>query len=146
MKPRSMAVCLLLLSASAGAAELITTAEAALPAPADNGVLTRAITRGPAIQLVSPPQAAVGIQSPFDLRVEFTPRGTAKIVADTVKVTYDRLQPVDLTERVRAGVSDKGIVLSGARVPAGKHTLVVTVADSEGRRTTRAFELMVLSR
>jgi hypothetical protein len=125
------------------AAELITADEAGLPNAERKAQQTRAITRGPGINLISPHSGGASVQSPFDLRLEFVQRGGAKIDLETVKVLYDKNPPVNLIERVRTGVSETGIVLAGAQVPAGKHSIIVSVADSDGRSTTRTFELTV---
>lgn len=124
-------------------ADLITESEAGLPSVQRGEPVTRAITRGPGINLLSPPAGSPTVRSPFDLRLEFVQRGDARVDPETVRVLYDKNPPVNLIERVRAGVSEKGIVLAGAQVPAGRHTLIVSVADIEGRSTTRAFELIV---
>ena len=138
-----VAVGLLIATRSTMAADLITEDEARLPSAERHALNTRAITRGPGINLISPHSGGDSVQSPFELRVEFVPRGTAKIDPETVKVLYDKNPPVNLIDRVRPGISEKGIVLSGAQVPAGKHSIIVSVADNEGRSTTRAFELTV---
>ena len=124
-------------------ADLITESEARLPGAQRNEPVTRAITRGPGINLLSPPAGSPTVQSPFDLRLEFVQRGEVRVDPESVKVSYDKNPPVNLIERVRVGVSATGIVLTGAQVPAGRHTLIVSVADIEGRSTTRSFELIV---
>ena len=124
--------------------ELISQEEARLPPGHHKAMVLRAITRGPGIQLVSPGADGATVHSPFDLRLEFSPRGTAKIDLDSIKLLYDRNPPVNLIERVRSGLSASGIVVTAAQVPPGKHNLVVSVGDSEGRSTTRVFELTVL--
>ena len=143
MKRTLLALIVALWGGPSSAIELISAAEASLPAGHRQARATRAITRGPGIQLISPASGSAEVQSPFDLHLEFVPRGAARIALDSVKVVYDRHPPVDLKERVRTGLTDRGIVLSGARAPAGRHRLVVSVADSEGRTTTREFELTI---
>ena len=138
-----MALLLPAMICAAQADELISEAEARLPGGQQKALVTRSITRGPGIQLVSPGADHTAVRSPFDLRVEFVARGSAKIDPDSVKIVYDRTPPVNLIERVRAGVSATGIVLTGAQAPPGKHTIVVSVGDNEGRSTTRVFELTV---
>ena len=68
------------------AAALISAKEAALP-PAAGALATRGISRGPAIKLASP-EADTPVTSPFDFKVNFEPRGDAKIDPSSVKVVY----------------------------------------------------------
>jgi hypothetical protein len=131
-----------LLAATAQAAPLITENEAKLPAAA--AVVTRGITRGPAIKLVSPDPAAEGVRSPFSLKVLFEPRGGAKIDPASVKLSYLKSPAVDLTERIRPGLSEKGILLEGAEAPPGEHPIRLTVQDSEGRQASTIILLKVV--
>ncbi len=131
-----------LLAASAQAGPLITESEARLPAAA--AVVTRGITRGPAIKLVSPDPAAEGVKSPFSLKVVFEPRGGAKIDPASVKLSYLKSPAVDLTERIRPGLSEKGIQIDGAEAPPGEHQIRLTVQDSEGRQASTVILLKVV--
>lgn len=130
-----------LLAAGASAEPLIRESEARLP-PA-NAVATRAITRGPGIRVLSPEAGSPTVTSPFQLRIAFEPRGGAKIDTATVKVTYLRTPNVDLTERVKVGLTEKGIDLKSAEVPPGEHQIRVTVEDSEGRQSSALINLTV---
>lgn len=121
---------------------LIKPEEAKL-APASGTLATRGITRGPAIKQVSPDPAVESLKAPFDLQVAFEPRGGAKIDLSSVKVTYLKAKPVDLLPRVKAGVSETGIVLSGAQVPPGEHQIEISVQDSEGREARKLVTLNV---
>mgnify|MGYP006900241956 FL=1 len=47
---------------------------------------------------------------------------------------------VDLTERVRPYISDTGIAIDAARVPAGEHQLRVQVGDAEGRVSSKLIQ------
>lgn len=131
-----------LLAAAAQAGPLITESEARLPAAVT--VVTRGITRGPAIKLLSPDPAAESIKSPFNLRVAFEPRGGAKIDPASVKVSYMKTPVVDLHERIKPGLTEKGIHLENAEVPPGEHQIRLSVQDSEGRQTTTVIHLKVV--
>lgn len=141
MKHSIPAVLALLLSVNAGAASLITESEAKLPEA--SAARTRAITRGPGIRVVSP-DPGTAIKSPFNLKLAFEPRGGAKIVPESIKVTYLKSPTVDLLDRVRPGISEHGIELAGAEVPPGEHQIQMVVEDSEGRRTTTVIKLSVV--
>lgn len=135
------AVLLLITSQLVIAAPLITAKEAALP-PAAGTLATRGISRGPAIKLASP-EADTPVVAPFDFKVNFEPRGDAKIDPSSVKVVYMKSPFVDLTPRLKSAISANGIDFAKADVPPGTHTIRVTVKDSEGRETNSVLNLVV---
>jgi hypothetical protein len=118
--------------------QLITPDEASLPASAAKPA-SRAITRGPAVKLVSPDS----VSGPFALKVAFEPRGGAKVDPASVKVEYLKGPGIDLTERVKAGIKPAGIEIPTAAAPAGQHPIRVSVRDDEGRLGTAEFNLTV---
>lgn len=132
-----------LLSGPAAAVTLIKDEEARLPAAA-GALVTRGITRGPGVKMLSPDPAAGPVKSPFNLKVSFEPRGGARIDPASVSVTYLKATPVDLLPRVKAGLSAGGIELAGAEVPPGEHQIRVTVQDSEGRQSSTVLQLNVV--
>lgn len=135
-------VVTLVVSAQASiAATLISAKEAALPSAA-GALATRGISRGPAIKLASP-EADTPVVSPFDFKVNFEPRGDAKIDASSVKVVYMKSPFVDLTPRLKNAISANGIDFVKADVPPGTHTIRVTVKDTEGRETNSVLNLVV---
>ena len=115
----------------AAALELITEAEAALPA-ASAAPSRGGITRGPSIKVVSP-GADAQVKAPFAIKIDFQPHGGSKIDASSVKVIYLKKPTVDLTPRIKSGISETGISVADAVVPAGKHDLRIEVTDAEGR-------------
>jgi hypothetical protein len=143
---RALVACTLLaglvLSGVASAIELITEDEAKLPAAPK--VSTRGgITRGPGIKVVSPnPDAQV--KSPFAMKVDFQPHGGARIDAGSVKVTYLRKPAVDLTPRLKSAISESGISLTNAQVPAGTHDLKIDVTDADGRTRSETVTFTVV--
>ncbi len=123
------------------AAPLISAKEAALPA--SSGTLaTRGISRGPAVKLTSP-EADTAVMAPFDFKVNFEPRGDAKIDTSSVKVIYMKLPFVDLTPRLKSAISANGIDFAKADVPPGTHTIRVSVKDTDGRETNSVLTLVV---
>lgn len=129
-------------SRAASAEPLISEAEAGLPAAADAGMTLRGITRGPAIEVVSP-SGDKAVKSPMALVVKFNARNNAAIDKDSVKVTYIKAQSVDLTSRVKSFIKDEGIDMKAAEVPPGQHLLRVDVKDSQGRAATSIFKVTV---
>jgi hypothetical protein len=130
------------LSAPAWSFTLIKNDEARLPA-ASGLMATRGISRGPGVKVLAPDLAA-GISSPFNLKIAFEPRGGAKIDPTATKVTYLKATPVDLLPRVKAGLSEQGLVLEGAETPPGEHAIQISVQDSEGRVTNTVIQLNVV--
>jgi hypothetical protein len=128
-------------SAASHAFKLISDKEAALPDP-PTALVVRGITRGPGIRMTAPdPDAAV--TAPFNLKVIFQPRGGSKIDTSSVRVTYLKAQPIDLSGRVKSGLSEGGIDVKNAEAPSGSHAIQISVADSEGRKTSAVFTLKV---
>jgi hypothetical protein len=122
--------CLLLLAGMAGAATLITESEAALPTDTTTG---RGVSRGPRITIISPPPTGGMVRSPVNFRLRFETFGGAKINAESVVITYKKLPPIDLTQRVTAFITSEGIAMPVAEVPSGTHRIEVEVKDSDGR-------------
>jgi hypothetical protein len=119
---------------------LITSEEAQLPTP--KGVYaSRAVTRGPRIDLSGPDTNDV--RSPLRLQLKFRGFGGATINLDSLRVTYVKQPNVDLTPRVRPFAQPAGIEIPDAEAPPGEHLVRVEVHDSEGRRTTTTFLLSV---
>jgi hypothetical protein len=124
------------------AAELITAEEAALPNPPDAAMTMRGISRGPSIEQVSPPENK-SVKSPVALVIKLSARNNEKIDKDSVKVTYVKSRPIDLTARLKPFVSDGGIDMKDAEIPPGAHLIRVDVKDSQGRTSTALLKLTV---
>ena len=125
------------------AADLITLKEAQLP-NAKGELKTRGISRGPGIVLLSPKDISAEVKSPFDFKVQFEPRGGVKIDPASVKVTYLKFPYIDLTERVKTTISANGIDFPKAAVPAGEHSVKITVKDVDGRESNNIINLVVI--
>jgi hypothetical protein len=132
----------LLHGAAYAATPLITPEEAALPAAAGES-LTRGISRGPGVELVSPNTDLGPVTAPFELKIAFAPRGGSKIDPASVKVVYLKSPSIDLTPRLQSAITETGIVLPDAGVPAGEHDLKITVLDTDGRETNSVVRLVV---
>jgi hypothetical protein len=121
---------LLLLAGTGAAATLITESEAALPSDTTAG---RGISRGPRVTIVSPPPTGALVRSPVNFRLRFESFGGAKINPESVAITYKKIPPIDLTQRVSAFIKSDGIDMPVAEVPPGTHRIQVEVKDSDGR-------------
>jgi hypothetical protein len=141
MIARLLLTIVLLMLASVATAQpiqLITEKEAKLP-PATQAP-SRAITRGPAVKLLSPEGVANRV---FPLKVVFEPHGGSKIDPSSVQVTYLKNPPVDLTGRVKSGIRPDGIDLASVTAPSGDHPIRISVRDNEGRQGTLLIKLSV---
>jgi hypothetical protein len=125
---------------------LINPDEAQRPIPADTDLTFRAgISRGPAIELVSPKPSEKSVQSPVHLQLKFAGRGGAQIDVDSLTLTYIRNPVVNLTERVKEFATPVGIDVPEAEVPAGTHVIRADVKDKDGRTGSLIFKLNVVN-
>jgi hypothetical protein len=88
----------------------------------------------PQIRILAPPLGR-SLTSPLDLDVQFVPTSSAPIRPDTFRVCYIGLITMDLTKRItdRVTVSEKGLHVTGAQLPRGRHHLLLLIADQRGR-------------
>jgi hypothetical protein len=121
---------------------LITESEAALPAQRGTSLDRRGITRGPSLDQVAPSSEA-SVQSPLTLKIKFTAHNNAKVDPATLKASYLRAMPVDLTERLRKHTNANGIDMPDAEVPSGTHLIRVEVKDNLGRNSISIIKLDV---
>ncbi len=86
--------------------------------------------------------------SPFELTVEITPRGGARINVDSLQVTYRKKPAVNLLPRIRNLVSESDrklvIRIRDAHAPVGKHQILVQVEDTLQHLGRRAIDLEVI--
>jgi len=151
------ALCSLALLAAAHAQaenfDLITADEAKAEAQAVAAAPPEVRTRGlpvvkpgqPAIQVVSPTTpAATTVAAPVRIEVAFKPAPGARIVPSTFRVLYGLLK-IDLTDRLKkhATVSETGVVVDQAQVPAGQHRLILQVADDQGNTAEQELRIRV---
>jgi hypothetical protein len=127
----------------ARAETLISAAEAKLPLAPETGMATRGLTRGPAIEQISPAPTVQNLKSPLPLKIKFTGRNNVAIDPASVRLTYLKAPSVDLTDRIKTHITANGIDMPQAEVPPGVHILRLDVKDSEGRATTATIKLTV---
>ena len=124
---------------------LITADEARLPASANTSPLKRGITRGPGIDQELP-AADRSVQSPLPFRVKFETRNGVPIDVSSVKLTYLKATPVDLTARVKKYITPSGIEIGQAIAPAGIHFVQVDLKDMQGRAGSAIVKITVANR
>lgn len=153
---RTTLLCLALLMASAASRaegfELITAEEAQAEAQAVAAAPREVRTRGlpvvkpgqPAIEMVTPSVAGSAVNAPVRIEAAFKPAPGTRIVPSTFRVLYGLLK-IDLTDRMKkhATVTEQGVVVDQARVPAGQHRLILQVADDQGNTAEQELRLRV---
>lgn len=117
------------------AAELETyTSQPAVDSPGRTITLTA--SDGPQIKVAAP--SGFALTSPVDFDIRIQPRDGRPANMDTLKIEY-RLGPawVNLTKRImkRASVSGERFLAQGAELPAGNHTLRVSIKDDASKLT-----------
>jgi hypothetical protein len=152
-RPRGMrkgwpsALCLmgiLTLVDPAGAIQLVTEQEAALPPDHLPGLVLRGSpTRRPSAVVVSPPPNAGQVKSPLSLKVKLQAFGGAKIDPDSVVVTYKKTPMIDITQRIMPFINADGIEVPEAEVPPGRHEFRIELKDKDGRLGGTDFSFQV---
>ena len=126
----------------ANAFQFVTDQEASLPDDL-SGVVRGGPTRGPDILIRSPASSGSLIRSPIILRIKFQPHGGGRIDRDSILVTYKKLPPVDITQRISAYIQEDGITIDDAELPPGSHRFQIDVFDIDGRKTTEYLTINV---
>ena len=134
---------IVLITQPADADVLITKAEAAAPPPPPNiATSMRGVTRGPGIEQISP-DPNQKIRSPLPLKIKFQIRNNVEIDPASIKLIYLRMEPIDLTERIKAHIKSDGITMELADVPPGLHMLRLELLDKQGRAASLIIKLNV---
>lgn len=125
---------------------LITPDEAQRPLLSDPDLTFRAgVSRGPAIELVSPKPSEKSVPSPVHLQLKFEGRGGAKIDVESLKLTYIRNPVINLTDRVKEFATPAGVDVLEAEIPPGVHIIRADVKDKDGRSGYLIFRLNVVN-
>lgn len=137
--------CLLLTATTPTSAfELVTRAEAALPAAPHTALELRGSpTRRPNVTVVSPPPNAGQMHSPLDLKLQFQAFGGAAVNPDSVVVTYLKQPAIDITQRIKPFITKDGISIPQADVPPGKHQFWIELKDKDGRIGGAEFSFQI---
>lgn len=124
---------------------LITADEAKRPRVLTAGLSFRAgISRGPAIELLSPKPSEKSVVSPVHLQLKFEGHGGAQIDEDLFKLTDVSNPAVDLTDRVKDFTKPAGIDVPEAEMPPGTYTIRAEIKDKDGRVGFLTFNLKVI--
>lgn len=99
----------------------------------------------PQIEVLKPePSADLKVKAPFGIKVQFRGLNDAEIVPDTFKVLYGAFK-IDITNRITkfVKVTATGFDLDNAKIPEGKHRLILQVQDSKQRMAERELRVEV---
>jgi hypothetical protein len=98
----------------------------------------------PEIQVKRPGEGS-DYEAPIDIELTFLSAADATIDLDSLKITYGSLG-INVTERVtdHATVTASGILSKGAKLPAGRHKLTVSISDDQGRVGKRRFKFRIV--
>lgn len=88
----------------------------------------------PRIEIVKPLLADTPLESPFPIELKFIVSADASIDPASFRVFYGTWH-LDITRRLLASVTVQphGFAVPQARIPPGRHRLVLEIADSQGR-------------
>jgi len=132
--------------ASAAPWQLVSAEEAAESARRGLPPVARSMTIGPGprIEVVGPTETSP-LHPPLTIRLRFVPAAGARVVPATFRALYGALR-LDVTDRIRAhaAIDSDGLLAEQVALPPGRHRLLLSVADSEGRRGERDFRLTVV--
>ncbi len=88
----------------------------------------------PRIRILAPPLGRP-LNSPLDMELRFIPTSSAPIRPESFRACYVGSVTMDITKRItdHATVSERGLHVTGARLPQGQHHLLLLIADQRGR-------------
>lgn len=122
---------------------LITPDEAAMAPPSPEQMIrSRALTNnGPRIEIVKPVENIPQV-SPFEIQIRFYPKEAA-VNLQSVKVHLVKFFSIDITDRVQPYLSESGLEVKEAKIPAGTHLVRISVSDEKKLTSSREIELEV---
>lgn len=99
---------------------------------------------GPTIEVFKPTNGG-SAPSPVEIDIKFLPK-LNPVNLQSLKVSVVKFINIDITERVRSHASTTGIHLPAAQIPTGKHTVRISIADTEGLRSMKDVTFEVLDK
>lgn len=79
------------------------------------------------------PRSGSSTAAPFAVKVRFVAAKDAKVVPNTLKIHVLKVAPISISKHVKPYLSDSGINIPEATIPAGKYTIRVLITDDKGR-------------
>lgn len=97
----------------------------------------------PLIEIENPPING-SISSPTAVRIKFIPTPPSVVKPESFKVLYGSWE-LNITNRItgKTKVTEQGLEVAQAELPIGKHKLLISIEDSNGRVGSKAVEFEV---
>lgn len=96
---------------------------------------------GPQIELLKPTNGGRA-PTPVEILVKFVVQA-GKVDLASLKVSLVKFISIDITDRVREHVTADGIHVKEAKIPSGKHTVRISLADIDGLLSVKTFTFEV---
>jgi hypothetical protein len=124
---------------------LVSAEEAAASARVGLPPVARSLAAGPGPRIeVEQPSETEALRVPVAIRLRFVPAPGARVIPDTFRALYGALR-LDVTDRLRAhaAIDAAGLRAQAMSLPQGRHRLLLSIADDQGRRGERDFRLRI---
>jgi hypothetical protein len=97
----------------------------------------------PVIEVVTPVIAGA-ISSPTPIKMVFQANAPSNVKPDTFKVLYGTFE-IDITKRItgKTPVTEQGLQVAQAELPKGRHKLLISVQDTNGRVGNKVIEFEI---
>ncbi len=96
---------------------------------------------GPIIEVLRPTEGTAPVP-PIEIVIRFTPR-QQPVDLKSLKVSVVKLISIDITDRVRPYVTDRGIQIPDAKLPSGEHTVRISLSDVTGAASVRQATMKI---
>ncbi|MSP03126.1 MAG: hypothetical protein EXR07_19070 [Acetobacteraceae bacterium] len=95
--------------------------------------------------VVDQPAADTPLRAPLTFRLRFVAEAGAAINAPSLRASYGMLG-LDITSRLleHAKLTAQSLAAENVNIPAGTHTVTLSIADSAGRVGSRRFQFTVV--
>lgn len=127
---------------------LITPEEAAMaPAPEISGesslqIESDELSFGPGIEVIKPKEGDRA-EAPIEVFIKFTPQSDP-VDIKSLKVSVVKFITIDITDRLKDYSSPEGIHVKEAKIPKGKHTVRISIADTNGMYSKKEINFEVI--
>jgi hypothetical protein len=97
----------------------------------------------PIIEVVTPVIAGA-ISSPTPIKMVFQANAPSNVKPETFKVLYGTFE-IDITKRItgKTPVTEQGLQVAQAELPKGRHKLLISVQDTNGRVGYKVIEFEI---
>ena len=117
--------------------------QASNEAPVQIRPKSSSVKDGPVIEMLSP-KLPGRISSPTSIDLKFQAVSPSKVKPESFKALYGTFQ-VDITKKLLsvAKVTAGGVSVQEAALPKGRHKILLTIEDTDGRTGSRTVEFEV---